>query len=48
MTCTKAQVILLLEKIAEEMHDPRDREVVLQYAEKIKKAAWNDIIRELF
>ena len=48
MGCTKAQVILLLEKIAEEMQDPKDKEIVMQYVRKIKRAAWDEIIRELF
>ena len=48
MGCTKAQVILLLEKIADEMIDPRDRKTVLQYARRIKKTAWDEIVRELF
>jgi len=47
MSCSKAQLILLLRKIASEMRCREDRETVLQYAGKIEKQAWVEIVREL-
>ncbi|MEM2005515.1 MAG: hypothetical protein QW705_01785 [Zestosphaera sp.] len=48
MACTKAQIILLLEKIAEEMRDESDRMVVMDYVERIRKQAWAETLREIF
>jgi len=41
-------VVLLLERIAEEMKCEADREIVMQYAKRIKSSAWAEIVRELF
>ena len=48
LSCTKAQVILLLERIEEELRDNHDKKVVREYIERIRKSAWAEIIRELF
>ncbi len=46
--CTKAQVILLLEKIESEMVSEHDRKVIREYIERIRKTAWAELVRELF
>jgi len=47
MSCTKAQVVLLLEKIEEELLDERDKAVVRKYAERIKRMAWAETLANL-
>ena len=48
MTCTKAQVVLLLEKIEEELESERDRAILRKYIEKVKRTAWAELMAELF
>jgi len=47
MSCTKAQVVLLLEKIEEEMHDERDKAIIRKYCERIKRMAWAETLANL-
>ena len=47
MGCTKAQVILLLEKIKDEMKDPRDKEVVQRYIDMLRYGAWRELMAEI-
>ena len=47
MGCTKAQVILLLEKIKDEMKDPRDKEVVQRYIDMLRYGAWKELLAEI-
>ena len=44
---TKSEVVILLERIAEELKHEEDRQVLLKYADKIKRAAYAEIIAEL-
>ena len=48
MGCTRAQIVALLEKIEAELRDPRDKEVLRTYIEKLKTRAWHEIEMELF
>ena len=48
MTCTKAQVILLLEKIRDELKCEEDKELLDEYIERIKSVAWSEIVREFY
>ena len=47
MTCTKAQILILLLKIAEEMRDEFDKKIVIEYAERIRRTAWLELISQL-
>ncbi len=48
MSCKRSQVIVLLEKIAEEMLDERDKQIIKEYIEKLKKSAWVEVYSSLF
>lgn len=47
MGCTKSQVVVLLERIAEEMVCEEDRKTVLRHAAYVKHGAWKEIMAEL-
>ena len=47
MGCTKAQVILLLERIKEELRDPKDKEVVQKYIDLLRYGAWRELMAEI-
>jgi len=48
VTCTKAQVILLLEKIRDELKCEEDKKLLDEYIERIKSVAWSEIVREFY
>jgi len=38
-----SHVVVLLEKIAEELHDEKDRTILRQYIERIRKTAYAEV-----
>ena len=48
MGCTRAQVLMLLEKIREELRDERDKRLLDKYIEKIRGKAWHEIEMGIF
>ena len=48
MTATLAHIVLLLERIKEELKHEEDKAVLQKYLDKIKCSAWAETIRELF
>ncbi|MEM2197226.1 MAG: hypothetical protein QW290_09120 [Sulfolobales archaeon] len=47
MTCTKAQILILLEKIKEELMYEEDKQVLQDYIERIRRTAWLELISQL-
>jgi len=48
MSCSKAQLIVLLEKIKSELRDLEDKRVVEKYIETLRKSTWVEIEKEFF
>ncbi len=47
MTCTKAQILVLLEKIKEELVYEEDKQLIEDYIDRIRKTAWLELISQL-
>ncbi|MGC8975850.1 MAG: hypothetical protein ACP5KB_06625 [Thermoprotei archaeon] len=47
MTCTKAQILVLLEKIREELVYEEDKQLIEDYIDRIRKTAWLELISQL-
>ncbi|MEM1831649.1 MAG: hypothetical protein QXT64_08310 [Desulfurococcaceae archaeon] len=47
MTCTKAQILILLEKIKEELINEDDKKLLDEYIERIRRTAWLELISQL-
>jgi len=47
VTCTKAQILVLLEKIKEELVYEEDKQLIEDYIDRIRKTAWLELISQL-
>lgn len=47
MTCTKVQILLLLERLREELTHEDDKQVIEDYIERIRRTTWLELISQL-
>ena len=44
---TKSEVVVLLERIAEELKHEDDRKILQEYIDRVKRSAYAEVVREL-